>query len=121
MKYSLRLEEAALTAAAIWLLSQHHLGLSLWLWIPLFFAPDIGMIGYLHNPRTGALTYNLFHHKGIAIAVAATGYFLQHEILLAAGLLLFAHACFDRILGYGLKYPDSFHNTHLGQLKKVDR
>jgi hypothetical protein len=33
------------------------------------------------------------------------------------GTLLFTHASFDRILGYGLKYFDSFKHTHLGWMK----
>jgi Domain of unknown function (DUF4260) len=120
MKTILRLEELAMTAAGIYLLSRYNLGLSVWIWIPLFFAPDIGMLGYLINTKTGALTYNIFHHKGIALALCAAGYFWNNEILLATGLLLFAHAAFDRILGYGLKYPDSFKNTHLGSLEKAN-
>ena len=74
------------------------------------------MLGYLINTRIGAVAYNLFHHKGIALLLAALGYYFQNEMLLAVGLLLFAHASFDRIWGYGLKYPDSFKHTHLGSL-----
>ncbi|HSN60302.1 MAG TPA: DUF4260 family protein, partial [Ferruginibacter sp.] len=55
-------------------------------------------------------------HKGIAIFLASAGYYLQNDILTATGILLFSHASFDRIMGYGLKYPDSFKNTHLGSL-----
>lgn len=119
MKTILKLEETAMAAIAVYLLSQHHLGLSWWWWIILFFSPDIGMIGYLISTKTGAITYNLLHHKGIAIVVAASGYYLQNEFLTAAGLLIFAHASFDRILGYGLKYEDNFQNTHLGKLGRM--
>ena len=76
------------------------------------------MIGYAVNTKTGAVMYNLFHHKGIAIMIAAIGYFLQNEVVIVIGILLFAHSCFDRMLGYGLKYPDSFQNTHLGRIGK---
>jgi hypothetical protein len=31
-----------------------------------------------------------------------------------AGTILLGHSSLDRVLGYGLKYPDSFQNTHLG-------
>ena len=34
------------------------------------------------------------------------------------GLILFGHSSMDRILGYGLKYPDSFEHTHLGMIGK---
>ena len=116
MKFTLKLEEVAMTAIAIYFISLHHLGLSVWIWVFLFLTPDIGMLGYLINTRIGAAAYNLFHHKGIALLLAALGYYFQNEMLIAIGLLLFAHASFDRIWGYGLKYPDSFKHTHLGSL-----
>ena len=118
MKVLLKLEEAAIAAIGIYFLSINNLGLPVWLWILLFFSPDIGMIGYTFNTKTGAVMYNLFHHKGIAIIIAATGYFLQNEVVTAIGILLFAHSSFDRMLGYGLKYADSFQNTHLGRIGK---
>ena len=82
----------------------------------LFLAPDLGMLGFLANPRIGAFTYNLLHHKGLAIAVYLLGYYLKHDWLQFTGLLLFAHSAFDRALGYGLKYSDSFQHTHLGYI-----
>ena len=118
MKTYLKVEELAMTVVGIYFLTVYNLGLPLWLWAILFFAPDIGMLGYLVNNKVGALTYNLFHHKGIAIAFAIIGYNMNNELLIAIGVLLFAHSSFDRIWGYGLKYPDSFKNTHLGSLEK---
>ena len=118
MKTILKLEEAAMTAIGIYLLSVYNLNLSFWVWIILFFTPDIGMLGYLINTRIGAFTYNVFHHKGIAVALAVTGYYFSNDVLTSVGILLFAHASFDRIMGYGLKYEDSFKNTHLGSLEK---
>ena len=116
MKTVLKLEEAAMAALAIYLLSRHNLGLPVWLWVLLFFAPDISMLGYLVNEKIGAISYNLFHHKGFAIVLATAGYYWQNELVLCIGILLFAHSSFDRIWGYGLKYADSFKNTHLGRL-----
>ena len=90
-----------------------------WTWFAiLFFAPDLGMLGYLANSETGALTYNVAHHKGLALLIYLTGIYFSMLPLQFAGILLFAHSSFDRILGYGLKYPDSFHNTHLGIIGK---
>jgi Zn-dependent membrane protease YugP len=54
----------------------------------------------------------------MALILIATGYFLKVEILVSIGILLFAHASFDRILGYGLKYETGFRDTHLGCLEK---
>jgi hypothetical protein len=118
MKTTLKLEEAAMTAIGIYLLSSFNLGLSAWVWVLLFFAPDISMLGYLVNTKAGAVIYNLFHHKGIAILLAISGYYFHYDILTSIGILLFAHASFDRIWGYGLKYADSFSNTHPGSIGK---
>ncbi len=118
MRTTLKLEEAAMAAMAIYFLTIYNLGLPVWLWLILFFAPDIGMLGYLVNTKFGATTYNIFHHKGIAIALAALGYFMHDNVATAIGILLFAHSSFDRMLGYGLKYPDSFQHTHLGKIGK---
>ena len=120
MKTVLRLEEAAMTAAALYFLYQHNLGWPAWLWTLLFFSPDIGMLGYLAGNRAGAISYNIFHHKGLALALAFAGYLTGRELLLAIGILLFAHSSFDRIWGYGLKYFSGFKRTHLGRLGGVD-
>jgi hypothetical protein len=33
-----------------------------------------------------------------------------------AGAILIAHVGMDRALGYGLKFPTSFQDTHLGRI-----
>jgi hypothetical protein len=118
MKILIKTEEATMTLAALFLLSYHSLALPVWLWCILFFAPDISMLGYLINTRYGAWLYNFFHHKALALAIVTIGYSIANETLIAGGLLLFAHACFDRIWGYGLKYETGFKDTHLGSLAK---
>jgi hypothetical protein len=112
MKNLLRIEEAFMLGLAVYLNS--FLPFAGWVFWALFLLPDIGMLGYVINTRVGAITYNLFHHKGIAIAIYLAGYFLTMHELTLAGVVLFGHSSFDRMLGYGLKYPDNFKNTHLG-------
>jgi hypothetical protein len=118
MKTVLQLEELAMAIGAIYFLDLHNLGMPTWIWVLLFFSPDIGMAGYLFGNSVGAITYNLFHHKGLALCMAFSGYFMGSEVLLAIGILLFAHSSFDRVLGYGLKYFSGFKDTHLGNLRK---
>jgi Domain of unknown function (DUF4260) len=118
MKTVLKFEEAAMAVIALYALSFHSLGLAGWIWVLLFFTPDISMLGYLAGAKSGAFIYNLFHHKGVAIAIIAIEYFLRSELVLSVGILLFAHASFDRIWGYGLKYVTGFKDTHLGSLEK---
>nr|WP_315421078.1 DUF4260 domain-containing protein [uncultured Pedobacter sp.] len=114
MDFTIRIEEAAITAIAIYFLTKYNLGLSVWLWVLVFFAPDLSMIGYLVNTRTGAFTYNLFHHRAVAIVLLAAGFSMHIDVLTSIGLLLVAHSSFDRMLGYGLKFPDDFKHTSLG-------
>jgi hypothetical protein len=116
MKYLLKLEEAAMFALSVYLLSLLPVDFPWWLWVLLFFSPDIGMLGYLFNPATGAITYNLFHHKGIAVALWLYGLYSGDVNFQLLGLIFFGHSSFDRILGYGLKYSDDFKNTHLGRI-----
>ena len=116
MKTSLKLEELAMLLLGTFLFSQ--LNFSWWWFIGLFLAPDLGMLGYLINTKVGAFTYNLFHHKFVAIAIYFFGIFITSEIVQMIGVLLFSHASFDRIFGYGLKYEKGFKFTHLGEIGK---
>src|ERR1043165_5215778 len=71
MKNLLKLEELFLFGLALFLFSKLDYG---WGWYALwFFAPDLSMLGYLANPRVGAWTYNLVHHKGVSVALSMVG------------------------------------------------
>ncbi|MGB4849957.1 MAG: DUF4260 family protein, partial [Saprospiraceae bacterium] len=61
MKYMIQLEELGLMAIAILGLYLQPIQFTWWIWILLFFSPDLGMIGYLINTKIGAVTYNLLH------------------------------------------------------------
>ena len=115
MKQVLQLEYLAGLALGAYLFS--GLPYSWGLFAILFFVPDLGMLGYLVNPRIGALTYNLTHHFGVATALYIAGGLSGQPALQLAGTVVLAHLSFDRILGYGLKYADAFKHTHLGSLK----
>jgi hypothetical protein len=114
MKNLLRLEEALEFFLAIFLFQS--LPQPGWLYAVLFLAPDVSMLGYIVNTRVGAVCYNIAHHKGLAIALYVSGVYFQMPWVAFSGLLLFGHSAFDRLLGYGLKYPDHFKHTHLGWL-----
>jgi len=115
MKNLLKLEELFLFGLSLFLFSK--LGFYTWGWFALwFFAPDLSMIGYLANPRFGAWTYNLIHHKGLSVTVYVLGNLLAIPWLMFTGTILLGHSSFDRVLGYGLKHEDAFQNTHLGRI-----
>ena len=87
-----------------------------WVYPLLLLGPDISMIGYLAGNKVGAICYNLFHHKGIAVLVFVAGVLISDypgEILNIIGLILFGHSSMDRALGYGLKLSEGFKYTHL--------
>jgi hypothetical protein len=110
----LRLEAIAIFAAGVLLFLQLN-GNALLL-VPLLLVPDISMVGYLGGPRLGAVTYNLAHNLVTALGVLAIGWFVPIAPLALAGAILIAHVGMDRALGYGLKLPTDFKDTHLGRI-----
>ncbi len=117
MKNLLRLEELALFVLAIYLFTE--LDYAWWVFPLLLLTPDLGAIGYLGGSRIGAATYNLTHHKGIAVVAYLAGVLLGSQILQLIGVIMLAHSSIDRVVGYGLKYPDSSDHTHLGYIGKT--
>ena len=115
MKTTLKLEEAAMFAVSILVFYKMDI-LPGWYFWAFLLAPDISMLGYLVNTKVGAIMYNVAHHKGIAIVIFVLGYFLPSINLQFVGIIMFAHSSMDRLLGYGLKYSDSFKHTSLGMI-----
>ncbi|MCG1036021.1 DUF4260 domain-containing protein [Polaribacter sargassicola] len=116
MKNTLKLEELLMFALSI--VAYNQLSFDWWWYLVLFLLPDISFLGYKISTKFGAICYNVLHHKAIAIVFYLLGFYLQNETLQLIGIVMFGHASFDRILGYGLKYSDSFNNTHLGKIGK---
>jgi hypothetical protein len=114
VKNLLRIEELFLVLLSVFLFSS--LNIVWWWFVLLFLAPDLGALGYLVNPRVGAFTYNLTHHKAMAVTAYVVGAWTSSSSLQFAGLIILAHSSLDRVLGFGLKYPDSFQHTHLGMI-----
>ena len=113
----LRLEgAAALVAAAV---LYRHSGFPLSVFAVLFLAPDLSMLFYLAGPRIGATAYNAAHTYALALPLALFGLLAQIPMALGAALIWIAHIGFDRALGYGLKRPTRFGDTHLGTLGRV--
>ncbi|MBL7983496.1 MAG: DUF4260 domain-containing protein [Flavobacteriales bacterium] len=128
MKTLLKLEESAQFVFCAFVLLV--MDVPWWVFTLLLIGPDVGMLGYLINTRVGALTYNIVHHKGMATLVGALGVLAGSisvhaaemrdldDVLYISGLILYGHASMDRIFGYGLKFGDNFHHTHLGWIGK---
>jgi len=116
MSNILKLEELGQFLLSIILFNQ--LRYSWWVFPACILLPDLSMIGYLLNTKTGAWLYNFFHHKLLAIIIFSLGFYFDYSALALAGVILFGHSAMDRSFGYGLKFNDSFKNTHLGWIGK---
>lgn len=90
-----------------------QLDFSFWLFLLLLFVPDIAMIGYIFNSTIGALFYNMGHSVVIPAILIGVAMLLEIDTLLMLSCIWLAHIFLDRCLGYGLKYKQSFKDTHM--------
>jgi len=107
----LRTEEFILLIATLF--AYQHLHYSWLLFAILFLTPDLFMLGYLLNTRAGAAAYNLAHTLTLPLTLLLASYIQHWRLALELDLIWTAHIAFDRLLGYGLKYPTYFKDTHL--------
>lgn len=87
-----------------------------WLFLVLILAPDLSMLGYLAGSRFGSITYNAAHTYIAPVALGALGLWQGAELLVLLALIWTTHIGFDRVIGYGLKYPTAFADTHLTRI-----
>jgi hypothetical protein len=112
VRHWLRLEGLAVFLLAVLLYGRGEY--SWWLFAALVLVPDASMVGYLAGARVGAVVYNAAHSYAGPLLLAA-GLLLTGRAL-ALPLIWLAHIGADRLVGYGLKYPTSFADTHLGTI-----
>ena len=110
----LRVEGLALLAASVaayWAMDGG------WGTFALFFLmPDLALFGYFAGARVGAATYNLSHTSTFPLLLIVAAVAGPARVAALAGLIWLAHIGFDRVLGFGLKYPSGFKDTHLSRL-----
>lgn len=102
--------------AAVLLLSALAYGQIPGSWIAfmaLLLVPDLAALGYLRGSRLGAATYNLAHTYLWPAALVGYWALVGDALVLGIGLVWAAHIGMDRMLGFGLKYPTAFRDTHL--------
>lgn len=110
-RWLLHLEGASIFVLAIFLYRAGHF--SWGLCALLFLAPDLFMLGYLIDATWGAAFYNLVHAYVGPVVLLLLSFALPAPQLAPFGLIWLAHLGFDRMLGFGLKYPTFFKDTHL--------
>ena len=107
----LRIEGGVLFAAAILGYWESHAS---WiLFAVLLLAPDLSFAGYAAGVKMGAAVYNLVHTLTGPLILLAYGLVAAHFSLLPYAIIWIAHIGMDRMLGFGLKYPTRFSDTHL--------
>ena len=81
--------------------------------VVLALAPDLAAVGYLAGNRVGAAAYNAAHTYAGPVALATIGVLGDIDPAMQLSLIWLVHIGADRLLGYGLKYPSAFKDTHL--------
>ena len=113
----LRLE--GLAVALVSALFYARTGASWWLFAALWLLPDLSILGYLGGPKLGARIYIAIHSYVTPATLAASAILLKSPALLPYAFVWINHIGVDRLLGYGLKYPQGFGWTHLGRLGRA--
>jgi hypothetical protein len=113
----LKLEGLAVFLLALAIFWQQSFSWSLF-WSTVLL-PDLALFGYLVNSKVGAQLYNITHSKLLPSTLAVVSILMGNSLLSALAIIWFVHIGFDRMLGYGLKYPEGFKVTHLGAIGKV--
>jgi hypothetical protein len=93
-----------------------EIGASWILFVVLVLAPDLSILAYLLGVRLGTVLYNIFHVLVAPLVLIALSILCKQFWLLPYGLIWTAHIGVDRLLGFGLKYPTQFRDTHLQRL-----
>lgn len=112
----LRLEAGLALAAAI--MAYRAMDGGWGMFAALFLVPDLSMLGYFANRRLGAIAYNVGHAYVSPAILAAAGFVAHMPTTYLWALIWVAHISFDRLVGYGLKYPEAFGATHLDWVGK---
>jgi Domain of unknown function (DUF4260) len=113
----LRAEQVAIlvTGVVLWLAN----GGPPLLLLPAWLLVDVSMIGYLGGPGLGSITYNAAHNLVLPLVLLALGWWSGMGWLVLAGAVFTTHVGLDRALGYGLKLPTDFRDTHLGRIGRA--
>jgi len=119
VKNLIRIEELFLAILSFFLFLS--LPIVWWWFFVLLLAPDLSMVGYMLNPRIGAVVYDAVHHRAVAVLLFILGSSLRIPWLQGTALILLGHSSLDRVLGYGLKYGDAFQHTHLGLIGRAEQ
>ena len=107
----LRMEGGCVLSLSILYYQQIHAS---WiLYFVLLLVPDLAMLGYLCGSRSGTISYNVIHTLIGPLLLVGFAIISKSPFLLPYALIWTSHIGVDRLLGFGLKYPTRFSDTHL--------
>jgi hypothetical protein len=112
-------------------------GMPLYLIIPLFFFPDLCLLGNLISKKVGIIWYDIMHSYITAVVIGYLFLYLGQYAMstkynffpvgwnemsvsylaLTFMLVWISRISFDRTFGFGFKYLKGFEYTHLGKIK----
>jgi hypothetical protein len=86
-----------------------------WTLFALFFlVPDIALLAYATGRGSVAASlYNLVHTDAIPLLLGLFAFEAHHDLAGKLSLIWISHISFDRMIGYGLKFPSYFRYTHI--------
>jgi Domain of unknown function (DUF4260) len=109
----LQLESAAMLIVLLVAYQRQDAGWGLF--AALFLVPDLAMLPYLQSKAAGAVAYNAAHSFVVPVLLLGVAAVTDSALVVSCATIWAAHIAFDRALGYGLKYPTGFNDTHLGR------
>jgi hypothetical protein len=110
------LKAEGLSVLALSVLLYSRSGASCWIFAGLLLTPYLAMLAYLLSPRAGSIAYNLVHSYLLPLGLATIAIAVRRVGMLPFLCIWTAHIGMDRLLGYGLKFPTAFAETHLGRV-----
>jgi len=110
-RWLLHLEGASIFSLTLVLYRAGHF--HWWVFALLLLTPDLFMLGYVLNTKIGSAFYNLVHTSSVPILLLVVAIVAPLPVLEPCALIWLAHIGLDRMLGFGLKYPTRFQDTHL--------
>jgi hypothetical protein len=112
----LRIEGGCVLALSI--LCYREINTNWILFIALLLLPDLAILGYLRGVHVGTVLYNLVHSLAGPLLLIGYAVLERSPWLLSDGLIWTSHIGLDRLLGFGLKYPTRFNDTHLQRVAR---
>lgn len=113
-KPTLHLEGLAMLLVAV--IGYAQLDYAWWQFFLFLPLPDVAIAFYALNPQIGSIAYNLVHSYTLPLILLAVSLQMTQPMLMAAALIWLAHIGMDRMVGYGLKYPTDFKDTHFSHI-----